>query len=597
MPAPVLISCQGITKAYGARPLFAGLSFGVHEGDHVGLVGPNGAGKSTLLKILAGLEAPDAGQCTRKKGLRVGYVPQRPVFASGKTALAAVAAVLDLGLSDVREHRAAVALGKVGVASAAAVDTLSGGWRTRLAIAQALALEPELMLLDEPTNHLDLESRLWLEDWLTSQPEAFVVVSHDRYFLQNVGRRMFDIDRIYADGLISVEGSYADLLEAKDRTLANQASYEQSLANRVRREVDWLRHGAKARTRKSKARIDAAVESIAELKDSRARRQAGAVQLELAASERKTKSLWSCKGLCKSFAPRAIVRDLDLLLSPGTRLAVVGANGSGKTTLLRMIVGEIEPDAGVIRRVDGLRVVYFDQNRELVDPEVTLRRALAPDADSVVYRDTAVHVVSWARRFLFRDEQLEMPVSRLSGGERARVVLARLMLKPADLLVLDEPTNDLDIPTLEVLEESLLSFSGALVLVTHDRHLIDRVATGVLALDGQGGVLRLADYRQWEAERQSSSAEARERPKAAKAEASGPKPKKLTYLEQREWERMEAAVLAAEERLAAARSQAEDPAFASNAAALADRMAALAAAHAEVDRLYARWAELEAKQQ
>jgi ATP-binding cassette subfamily F protein uup len=599
MPPPILISCQSIAKSFGVRPLFEGLTFAVHEGDHIGLVGPNGAGKSTLLKILADVEVPDAGVCARRKNLRVGYVPQHPTFGSGMT-VAQVVAESIAGVSRLdpheKEHRVAVALGKVGfVDPQAAADTLSGGWRTRLAIARALVADPELLLLDEPTNHLDLESRLWLESMLELESEAFVVVSHDRYFLQNVGRRMFEIDRVYAEGLIAVDGSYADLLEKRDEILSNQASYEESLHNRVRREIAWLRRGAKARTRKSKARIDAAHRGIDELKESRDRSVVESAGIELAATGRRTKRLWHGAGLKKSFGDITVVDGLELLLTPGMRLGVLGPNGSGKTTLLRMIVGELAPDVGEIQRADALRVVYFDQNRRTLDPALSLKRSLAPDGDTVIYRDRAVHVVSWAKRFLFRPEQLETQVSRLSGGERARIVLARLMLQPADLLVLDEPTNDLDIPTLEVLEESLLEFPGALVLVTHDRHLIDRVSTAILALDGRGGAERFADYGQWEADGRKAIPSKKDAVRAGPTKSAAAKPKKLSYVEQREWDGMEARVLAAESRLEAARLLANDPSIASDATALQLRLAELDAAQHEADRLYARWAELESK--
>jgi ATP-binding cassette subfamily F protein uup len=449
--------------------------------------------------------------------------------------------------------------------------------------------------LDEPTNHLDLESRLWLESLLESESEAFVVVSHDRYFLQNVGRRMFEIDRVYAEGLIAVDGTYADLLEKRDEILSNQQSYEESLHNRVRREIAWLRRGAKARTRKSKARIGAAHRGIEELKESRERSVVESAGIELAATGRRTKRLWHGEGLKKSFGELTVVDGLELLLTPGMRLGVLGPNGSGKTTLLRMIVGELPPDAGSIVPAEALRIVYFDQKRATLDPEVSLKRALAPDGDTVVYRDRAVHVVSWAKRFLFRPEQLETQVSRLSGGERARIVLARLMLQPADVLVLDEPTNDLDIPTLEVLEESLLEFPGALVLVTHDRHLIDRVSTAILALDGRGGHERFADYGQWEADEGKPAAPTKEIMRAGSRKAPLTKAKRLSYIEQREWDGMEESVLAAEAGLEEARSRAEDPAIASDAAALQLRLEELDFAQHEADRLYARWAELEAK--
>jgi ATP-binding cassette subfamily F protein uup len=599
MAPPILLSCQRIAKSFGVVPLFEGLTFTVHQGDHIGLVGPNGAGKSTLLKILAGVESPDAGICTRRKSLRVGYVPQHATFGAGSTVGEIVAeSIFEDSLLDAHEkdQRVAIALGRAGFPDpSVAVDTLSGGWRTRLAIAKALASHPDVLLLDEPTNHLDLESRLWLESLLAAEATAFIVVSHDRYFLQNIGHRMFEIDRVYAEGLIAVEGSYADLLEKRDEILSNQESYEESLRNRVRREIAWLRRGAKARTRKSKARIDAAHRSIDELQESRARSSVESAGIELAATGRRTKRLWHGEGLVKAFGAVTLVEGLELLLTPGMRLGVLGPNGAGKTTLLRIIVGELPPDAGTISRADSLRVVYFDQSRAALDQTLSLKRALAPEGDTVVYRDRSVHVVSWAKRFLFRPEQLETPVSRLSGGERARIVLACLMLKPADLLVLDEPTNDLDIPTLEVLEESLLEFPGALVLVTHDRHLIDRVSTTILALDGTGGAERFADYGQWEADRSRPVASSQSARKAAAPARTPARNRKLSYNEQREWDGMEPIVLAAEAGLEAARSRVEDPSVATDAAALQLRITELEEAQRDVDRLYARWAELEAK--
>jgi ATP-binding cassette subfamily F protein uup len=588
---PVLLTAENLTKAYGSRPLFENLSFTISDGDHVGLVGPNGSGKSTLMKILAGMEDSDGGRVAVRKGVRIGYVPQDPVFSPGKTVEDVLLEALE-DLTNLDEHekhgRVAVALGKAGFPDVTQqTDVLSGGWRKRLAIARELVREPDVLLLDEPTNHLDVEAIVWLEDLLRSEPEAFVVVSHDRYFLENITRRMLELNRAYAGGLLESEGSYSDLLEKRDEVMRNEAAYQESLANLVRREMEWLRRGAKARTTKAKARIQNAERLIDELQEGRDRAQTSSAGIDFTASQRKTKRLWSGKGLAK----RQLFRNLDLLLTAGARLGILGPNGSGKTTLLRVIVGELEPDAGTIEKADGLRVVYFEQNRESLDPNLTLKRALAPEGDSVVYRDRSIHVASWAKRFLFRSEQLETTVSRLSGGEKARIVLARLMLQPADLLVMDEPTNDLDIPTLDVLEESLLEFPGALVLVTHDRYLLDRVSTQVLALDGKGSAQFFADYAQaLQGVAASASAD-----KKLPATSSPKKAKKLGYLEQRELDSMEANVLAAEERLATAKARTEDPAIAADAAALQERYAELTAAQAEVDRLYGRWAELEAK--
>ncbi len=590
---PVLLTCERLTKSYTSRPLFNDLSFSLFEGDHVGLVGPNGSGKSTLMKIVAGVEEADSGNRAVRKGVRIGYVPQDPVFAHGKT----IEEVLLEGLENDhilddygKQNRVAVALGKSGFMDRTQdTATLSGGWRKRLAIARELAREPDVMLLDEPTNHLDVDAILWLEGLLKSEPKAFVVVSHDRYFLENTARRMLELNRQYADGLLQVNGHYSDFLERRDELLRNEAAYQETLANLVRREVEWLRRGPKARTTKSKSRIQNAEGLIGELADSRSRSNTSTAKIDFTASERRTKRLWLVKGLRKSMGDKLLVADLDILLTPGSRLGILGPNGSGKTTLLRTITGELEPDAGTIEKAEKLRIVYFEQNRESLDPTLTLKRALAPEGDQVVYRDRTLHVASWAKRFLFQPDQLETSVSKLSGGEKARIVLARLMLQPADLLVLDEPTNDLDISTLEVLEDSLLDFPGALVLVTHDRYLIDRVSTQILALDGKGGAEYFADYTQWQENRPRAATPTRD------ARPSKPKAKKLTYAEQREWDAMESNVHAAEERLDAARVAVEDPAIATDATILQQRVTALDAAQDTVDRLYARWAELEGK--
>src|SRR6185437_12089484 len=431
-------------------------------------------------------------------------------FLPGRTVRQVIREALDR--SSVPEHeraaREAETLGRAGFddfeADAAA---LCGGWRKRLAIAEALATAPDLLLLDEPTNHLDLAGIEWLESLLQSVRFAAVVISHDRYFLENVATEMAELNRVYPEGLLRVDGNYSAFLVRKDEFLRAQAKQQESLANRVRTEIEWLRRGPKARATKAKARIDRAHEMIADLADRKARGRTAAVDIDFSATERKTKRLIELEQVSYSIANRTLFSELDFTLTAGARVGLVGPNGSGKTTLLRLLRGELAPGAGEIRRAEQLRIVYFDQNRGL-DPDVTLRRALAPDSDSVTYQDRTIHVASWAARFLFTGEQLNQPVGRLSGGERARVLIAKLMLEPADVLLLDEPTNDLDIPTLEVLEENLLEFRGALVLVTHDRYLLDQVSTTVIGLDGMGETGSFADYSQWEAwqeERQRSS--------------------------------------------------------------------------------------------
>ena len=601
MPPTILLSCESISKSYGVKPLFRDLSLALCEGDHVGLVGPNGSGKSTLLKILAGLEDPDDGTRSARRQLRIGYVPQESVFPDGHTVEEVLAQVLiDEGLNP-HEHGGRIAkalsLGEFTRADES-TGVLSGGWKKRLAIARSLMMEPDVLLMDEPTNHLDLEGILWLERLLRNESQAFLVVSHDRRFLESIATRMLELNRCYPHGVFEAKGRYSDFLEQRDAALAAQADYQASLANRVRREVEWLRRGPKARTTKAKSRIDTAGQLIDELQEMESRQKQATAGIDFSSSGRKSKQLIVTTGLSFSLGGKPIVSGLDLRLGPGQRLGLLGPNGSGKTTLLKLLAGQLKPDSGSVMHADKLRIVTFEQHRESLDQQATLRRALAPAGDAVVYQDRSVHIASWAKRFLFRPEQLDLPVSRLSGGEQARLLIARLMLQPTDVLILDEPTNDLDIPTLDVLEDSLLEFSGALVLVTHDRWLLDRVSTTLLALDGQGHAEWFADYAQWEAAQTRKTAG---KPSAASnsgdAADSRPMPKRkgLSYQDQREWDKIEGNIVKAEAALAACRAAVNDPSIVSDADALRTRYAALESAQDVVEQLYTRWAELEEK--
>jgi len=590
----VLLTAREVAKQYGARMLFEGVSLAVNDGEVHGLIGPNGAGKSTLMKILAGLETPDAGEVALRKGVRMVYVAQDPAFPAGTT----VGAVLEAAARE--QTQVPVVLGQAGFTAASQeVDGLSGGWKKRLAIAEALLRQPDLLLLDEPTNHLDLEGIEWLEDLLAGAPFSSIVVSHDRYFLENAASHMMELSRVYPGGILRVAGSYSTFLEKRDDFLEAQAKEREALATLVRRETAWLRRGAKARTRKSKARIDEASRLMGDLTELDDRRASSTVDIDFTASDRRTKKLVELDQMSFAYGERALFRNLKLVLGPGQRLGLAGPNGSGKTTLLKLLTGELTPQAGEIKRAPVLKTVYFEQARQQIDPELPLRRALAPEGDSVIYAGRTIHVNGWARRFLFREEQLTQPVGSLSGGERARVHIARLMLREADLLLLDEPTNDLDIPTLEVLEETLLEFPGALVLVTHDRALMDRVANAVLGLDGDGGATIYADLAQWEAdlEQKRRAKNAKEQAKVqAERPAAAPAPKKkLSYLDQREYDAIEEKIVAADERLAAAQARLSASDVVSDPQKIEEAYAELKEAQAEVDTLYARWAELEGK--
>jgi ATP-binding cassette subfamily F protein uup len=603
---PPILNAQGLSKSFGATSLFRDIAFTVSDGDRIGLIGPNGAGKSTLLKVLAGEEDADSGDVATRKRARIGYVRQESTFASGLTVRKILEAALKAAhIPDVeREGKLRETSGRIGLADLSVeAATLSGGWRKRLAIAEAIVASPDVLLLDEPTNHLDLAGIAWLEGMLSAADFASVIITHDRYFLENVATEIVELNRVYADGLLRVQGSYSKFVEARQAYLESQSRFEESLRNRVRTEIDWLRRGPKARATKAKARIDNANQLIGQLKEVSSRSQTSTASIDFAGTERQTKRLVELNDIAIDLGERTIVEHLNFLIANGTRVGLVGPNGSGKTTILRLLTGELAPSQGAINKAGSLRIVYFSQTREL--PEgVTLRRALAPDSDSVVYQDRVIHVASYAQKFLFTGDQLNQPVERLSGGERARVLIARLMLEPADLLLLDEPTNDLDIATLEVLEESLLEYKGALVLVTHDRYMLDRVSTTVLGLDGKGSAATFADYGQWEQwfleqsyEQGSETVRKAEPSKPVQSTSSptAPAKKKLSYLEAREFAAIEERVEAAEAQLDAARNRVADPAVATDAAKLTEALAALEAAQDEADTLYARWAELTEK--
>ena len=589
----LLLNTNKISKAFGAAPLFRGVSLSIQEGDRLGLIGPNGSGKSTLLQILAGRIEPDSGDLVLRSGTRLAYVPQDSHFEPGETIRGVMRrAMRSVGLPESEwQAREAETMGRAGFRDFdAEAGTLSGGWRKRLSIAEALVQKPEIVLLDEPTNHLDLAGIEWLEKTLQGAPYACVIVSHDRYFLENVPTRMAELSRVYPDGMFYVAGNYSAFLEKKVEFLHAQAQRQSALENRVRIEMEWLRRGPKARATKAKARIDNAGELIAELSDLKSRSRTADANIDFVATGQKTKRLVHLENIAFGFNGRNLFDHLTFTITAGTRVGLVGANGSGKTTLLQLLRGDLEPLQGKIERAETLRIVYFDQRRQL-NPDVSLRRALAPDGDSVIYRDRLIHVASWAARFLFASEQLDQPVGKLSGGERARVLIANLMLEPADLLLLDEPTNDLDIPTLEILEESLLEFKGALVLVTHDRYLLDRVSTVVLGLDGNGKAERYADYSQWAADQ----AEARPaKTKAAVERAPAVSRKKLSYLENREYESIEQTIAEKEDALHAQRAALQEVGL-KEPRLLEQLYKDIEASQQEVDLLYARWAELEEK--
>ena len=598
----LLLQCRNITHGYGPRPLFSGMSLAIHQGERLGIVGPNGAGKSTLLALLGGELAPDEGEVTPRRGLRIVLVSQAERFPAdggpGAIDWLAEQAARCFAEGDARV-RAASLLTRHGFGDGQqAVGRLSGGQGKRLAILGGLVQDPDLLLLDEPTNHLDLDSILWLEDLLARASFTWAVVSHARMFLERTAGRMVEVSGLFPTGLLAMDGNWSRFCRHRADYLEGLQSRAGSLSNKMRREEEWLSRGPKARTTKANYRIEEAQrlrEELAGVREQLQNRDRGLG--DFTASGRRSRRLIHVENCSFARGKQSIVRDLTFTLNNHQILGLLGANGSGKSTLLSLLRGELRPEQGRIEQAPELRVVWFSQDRSQLNPEDSLRRALAPEGDHILYRGRQVHVVGWAARFGFATDRLDVLVRDLSGGEQARALIAGLVRSEADVLLLDEPTNDLDIPALEALERSLGDFPGAVVLVTHDRWLISRLADRFLCLNGGGAWQMLASYDQWEKTQSKAgrAAERKETPKKQAPDRGGRRPPRLSYLEQREFDGMEERILTAEQTLAEAEAALEDPAIARDAGKLTEATRQLATAREEVEGLYQRWSELEGK--
>ena len=595
-----ILHCQNLTKSFGTKRLFHNLNVGVQENDRLGIIGPNGSGKSTLLKILAGLEQADEGQVIRRQHLRVAYIPQQLNFDD----MATVEEEIEKAAKHARipqqelQGRVQEILGKMGFEDEQQeVGSLSGGWKKRLGIACGFVQDPEVMLLDEPTNHLDLEGIRWLKHIMSQAPWPWVIVSHDRWFLEHATNKVAELNARYPDGIFLTTGTYGTFVTKRDEFEMAQAQQMQALKGKVRREEEWLRRGPKARTTKAKARIDQAHALQTELAATSARLRQEETTIDFVGTGRKTKRLVVAESLKKSYEARTVMQNVELVLSPGMALGVLGYNGSGKSTLLKMLAKEIDPDQGTVTHAQKLQVVYFDQDRAQLNPQETLRRTLSDTGHTVTYRGQTIHLAGWIKRFRFQPEQLDLPIHLLSGGEQARAVIAKLMLQPADVLIVDEPTNDLDIPTREVLEESLHEFPGALVLVTHDRYMLEEVCSRFFGLDGKGHHGMFAEYGQWESwlRQKSSLPEKPPTDFSSKKSPSLSKYKKLSYRDQQDYDTIEQRVLDAEALRDKCRAKTEESSIASDHVQIQETYETLEVAEKQVEQLYARWAELEAK--
>jgi ABC transport system ATP-binding/permease protein len=615
MNSSLLLNVSDLGKKFGSRRLFSDVNFSLHSGERFGLLGPNGTGKSTLMKMISGQESVDEGEIVLPRGLRVIYLPQEEELPAKSSCLDLL--VKTLGDNPIfasseqheLEIEADLQLGRMGFEdSTKLIAELSGGWSKRLSIARALVQKPDLLLLDEPTNHLDLEGILWLENLLTQKSnelQGILMICHDRAFLERVCNRVAELNKQFNGNFFSCQGNYSRFIEKRSMLLAGMQKQQQKLDGLLKIELDWLSRSPKARTGKSQARIKKAWQMEEDfLKLDGQTKNSNISSLNFSGSARKTKKLLDVRKVEMGFIGDPLFSELSFCLGPGDRLGLVGANGCGKTTLINLVCKDLAPLKGNIVEADNLKIVRFEQNRELLDPESTLKESLSPGGDTLDWQGNRYHVNGWAKRFLFSEDQLIMKIRDLSGGEQARVLIARLMQMEADLLILDEPTNDLDIETRNLLEDNLRNFNGAMILVSHDRHLLDAVCSSLLYLDGKNGHNFLADSMQLE-EKVKLMSRARnsftEKEKSQKLKNSArkttPKAKKLSFKEIREYEEIEAKIMLAEERLESANDQINNPETSANPKELAAACLELDQAQSSVDELYSRWEELEQKKQ
>ncbi len=634
-----LVALDQVSLAFGHLPLLADAVLQLERAERVCVVGRNGAGKSTLLKIVSGDQPPDTGSVWTAPGLRMARLEQDVPFSTDRTVFDVVADGLgdlselvadyhhtavklahentaallaklgrlqhELDLNDGWriEQRVELVLSRLNLPSDARVDSLSGGWRRRVLLARALVPEPDVLLLDEPTNHLDLNAIVWLESFLTEYPGTVVFVTHDRTFLQRVATRIVEIDR---GRLTSWPGDYDTFLRKKEEWLANEAVRQDKFDKRLADEEAWLRRGVKARRTRNEGRVRA----LMAMRDKRAarREQPGAVRLQIEQAQSSGQIVLDVENVSKAFGPTPVVRTFSARIMRGNRIGLIGPNGSGKTTLLRLLLGELAPDEGAVRRGSNVEVAYYDQQREQLDPERTVFDTVGDGNDTVTVNGRSIHVNAYLRDFLFPRERAQSLVKTLSGGERNRLLLARLFTRPANLLVLDEPTNDLDLETLELLEAQLLEWSGTLLLVTHDRAFLDNIVTSTLVFEGDGTVKEyVGGYEDWVRQRDAASADptrsiAARPPEPPPARSHEPAvavaspAKKLSYRDQREFEELPARIDALEAEQRTIGSTIAEPEFYKQpAAAIAAALERADAIERELLNLYAVWDALDSR--
>jgi ABC transport system ATP-binding/permease protein len=597
-----LLTLDDVSIAYGHLPLLAGAALQVDARERIAVIGRNGTGKSTLLKIVSGELTPDGGRVWRAPGVRVARLEQDVPLSTSRPVFDVVADGHTHAPADdqwVREHHVDQILSRLNLDGEAIVDTLSGGWRRRVLLARALVGQPDLLLLDEPTNHLDIDAITWLEEFLAAYAGAVLFVTHDRAFLQRLATRIVELDR---GRLTSWPGDYAAYCRRKEEALAGEAAEDERFDRKLAEEEAWVRQGIKARRTRNEGRVRALEKMRAERATRRER--AGTVRLAAAVAGARTdpsgRTVFELDAVSKGYGGVPIVRDFSARIVRGDRIGIIGPNGAGKTTLLRLILGELAPDAGDVRRGANVQVAYYDQQREQLDPERTVFDTIGDGNDTVTVNGRTRHVHGYLRDFLFPADRARSPVKALSGGERNRLLLARLFTRPANVLVLDEPTNDLDVETLERLEAELADWPGTLLLVSHDRAFLDHVVTSTFVFEGGGRVEEyVGGYQDWLRQRapapDTPARPARPAARAPQAPAAAASPK-LSYKERRELDALPAAIDALEGEQRALHARVSAPAFYKESkGAIAEALARLEACGRELTDAYARWHDLDSR--
>ncbi len=616
----MLINAVSIAKSYSGKMLFQNLSFGINEKERVGLVGPNGAGKSTLLKILSKQLLPDAGEIVYNKGLRVGYLHQTPEFPAGIS-------IFDAILGDHGHEESAEAYRWISQLELSQFDEnklvseLSGGWQKRVALAREMIKQPDVLLLDEPTNHLDIESILWLEEFIQQAKFATVTITHDRLFLTRVSNRILDLDPRFPGFLLDIQGGYIPYLEAKELQVHSQLNREAVMKNTLRRESEWLSRGAIARQTKQKARSERAGDIKQEVQTLRALNRQKKIEISFKGSESLPKKLVEAKKITLGYGDKILVKDFSAIIAPGDCVGLLGRNGIGKSTMIKALIGKLQPMQGSVVLADQIRLAYFEQNRDTLDFKKSVLKNICPDGDYVKYQGEYVFNRSYLEKFRFSKDQVDLPVGQLSGGEQARLRIAQLMLTDANLLVLDEPTNDLDVSTLLVLEEAIDNFPGAVILVSHDRYFLDQVTTQLWAfpegdasvdISKAGHIQKFADYFQWEewfnsqitmtTKDSNGGSRAAITPTSVFAQidsvsVNSAKNKKagLSFTEQHEFKNIENKIADLEAQLAAIHVEFEKPENLSQPKVCEELSIKMSQIQKQVDQTYERWQFLEAK--